>query len=146
MEFKVRFCKLKCTQGQGSLHRILKIKDGIQCRETKNWWLTTYLLTLKSKCSHPPDRAASVEWTKMTTSLTMLAVTSSRFLKLLTGFHKIQPIEIFYDFRSTKPEKSRSRCSAMRCHAPPKASEDRGLLLRIRTNPDFISRKWHCHH
>ena len=91
MELKVRFCKFKCTQGQGSLHRSLKIKDGIQCRKTKKWWLTIYLLTFKSKCSHPPVRAASVRTTmqtKMATSLTMPVVSSSRFLKFLTRFHK----------------------------------------------------------
>ena len=36
--------------------------------------ICTYLLTLKSKRSHPPDKAASVQWTKkskMTTSPTM---------------------------------------------------------------------------
>ena len=88
LELKVRFCKLKCTQSQGSLHRILKIKDGIQCRETKQWWLTTYLLTLLS------EQPVS-EWTKMATSPEMPAVSSSGFLKLLTRFNKNQPTEIF---------------------------------------------------
>ena len=91
MELKVRFCKFKCTQGQGSLHRSLKIKDGIQWRETKKWWLTISLLTLKSKRCHPSVRAASVRitmQTKMATSSTRPADSHPRFLKLLTRFHK----------------------------------------------------------
>ena len=36
-------------------------KDGIECRETKKWWLTTYILTFKSKRSHPLVRATSVK-------------------------------------------------------------------------------------
>ena len=87
IELKVRFCKFKCIQSQGSLHRSLKIKD----KETKKWWLTISLLTLKSKRCHPSVRAASVRitmQTKMATSSTRPADSHPRFLKLLTRFHK----------------------------------------------------------
>ena len=64
-------------------------------QRNKKWRLYTYLLTLKSKRSHPPDRAASVQWTKkskMTTSPTM------RF-----------PIPDFYNFWQDFTKKSTHR-------------------------------------
>ena len=128
LELKVRFCKLKCTQSQESLHQILKWKRIFSHRD-RRWWLTlptsqVWILAPSCQGGHCQSRPNGHK------SNNDPQPSLSNLCKSVQDFTKLNPQESSTDFDLQNPEIS----STMESPRATIGFEDRGLLLHFCVN------------
>ena len=134
LELQVRFCKLKCTQSQGSLHQILKWKRIFSHRD-RRWWLTlptsqVWILVPSCQGGHHQNKPNGHKSNNDPRPFL------SNLCKSVQDFTKLNPQESSTDFDLQNPEIS----STMEL---PRASMRHYRLRRLWPPPSLLCKLGH---